>query len=144
MNFQIPFNHQIHGSEHQECRTLAPSLPQAQMHRPWVAIRLRSGKGGGQWTVTNISAWTSATRSSRPAGLPKGSTSTTASLPSTSNWTSTLLSHCFSNRFALLAATEPKRWGIGLQAGYGVALHNNQVFPAPYIGVGVSWNFFQF
>ena len=40
--------------------------------------------------------------------------------------------------------TKPKRWGIGLQAGYGVALHNNQVFPAPYIGVGVSWNFLQF
>lgn len=40
--------------------------------------------------------------------------------------------------------TKPKRWGIGLQAGYGVALHNNYVFPAPYIGVGVSWNFLQF
>ena len=42
------------------------------------------------------------------------------------------------------AITKSKRWGIGLQAGYGVALHNNQVFPAPYIGVGVSWNFLQF
>ena len=35
-------------------------------------------------------------------------------------------------------ATKPKRWGIGLQAGYGVSLHNGQVFPAPYIGVGLS------
>ena len=42
------------------------------------------------------------------------------------------------------AITKSKRWGIGLQAGYGVALHNNQVFPAPYIGVSVSWNFLQF
>ena len=41
-------------------------------------------------------------------------------------------------------ATKPKRWGIGLQAGYGVLLHNGQVFPAPYIGVGLNWNFLQF
>ena len=37
-------------------------------------------------------------------------------------------------------ATKPKRWGIGLQAGYGVSLHNGQVFPAPYIGVGLSYS----
>ena len=37
-------------------------------------------------------------------------------------------------------ATKPKRWGIGLQAGYGVSLHNSQVFPAPYIGVGLSYS----
>ena len=37
-------------------------------------------------------------------------------------------------------ATKPKRWGIGLQAGYGVLLHNGQVFPAPYIGVGLSYS----
>ena len=37
-----------------------------------------------------------------------------------------------------------KRWGLGLQAGYGVSLHNGQVFPAPYIGVGLNWNFLQF
>ena len=38
--------------------------------------------------------------------------------------------------------TKPKRWGIGLQAGYGVSLHNGQVFPAPYIGVGLSYSIF--
>ena len=37
-------------------------------------------------------------------------------------------------------ATKPKRWGIGLQAGYGVSLHNGQLFPAPYIGVGLSYS----
>ena len=37
-------------------------------------------------------------------------------------------------------ATKPKRWGIGLQAGYGVSLHNGQVSPAPYIGVGLSYS----
>ena len=36
--------------------------------------------------------------------------------------------------------TKSKRWGIGLQAGYGVSLHNGQVFPAPYIGVGPSYS----
>lgn len=37
-------------------------------------------------------------------------------------------------------ATKPKRWGIGLQAGYGVSLHNGQINPAPYIGVGLSYS----
>ena len=36
--------------------------------------------------------------------------------------------------------TKPKRWGIGLQAGYGVSLRNGQVFTAPYIGVGLSYS----
>ena len=41
-------------------------------------------------------------------------------------------------------ATKPKRWGIGLQAGYGVALHDGQIRPTPFIGVGLNWNFLQF
>ena len=40
--------------------------------------------------------------------------------------------------------TKPKRWGIGLQAGYGVALHDGQIRPTPFIGVGLNWNFLQF
>lgn len=32
------------------------------------------------------------------------------------------------------------RWGIGLQAGYGVTYHNAQLQTFPYIGIGVSWN----
>ena len=36
--------------------------------------------------------------------------------------------------------TKPKRWGIGLQAGYGVSLHNGQLFPAPDLGVGLSYS----
>ena len=39
---------------------------------------------------------------------------------------------------------KPKRWGIGLQAGYGVALHDGQIRPTPFIGVGLNWNFLQF
>lgn len=39
---------------------------------------------------------------------------------------------------------KPKRWGIGIQTGYGAALHDGQIRPAPFIGVGLSWNFLQF
>ena len=37
-------------------------------------------------------------------------------------------------------ATKPKRWGIGLQAGYGVSLHEGQIQPGPYIGVGLYYS----
>ena len=40
--------------------------------------------------------------------------------------------------------TKPKRWGIGLQAGYGVTISNNQIKPAPYIGVGLSYSLISF
>lgn len=35
------------------------------------------------------------------------------------------------------------RWGIGVTAGYGVAINmQNQAFrPAPYIGIGIQYNF---
>ena len=33
-------------------------------------------------------------------------------------------------------ATKPKRWGIGLQAGYGVSFGNKQIKATPYIGIG--------
>ena len=35
-----------------------------------------------------------------------------------------------------------KRWGIGLQAGYGAYINNSTVHTAPYIGVGISYNIF--
>lgn len=35
-----------------------------------------------------------------------------------------------------------RRWSVGLQAGYGLALAEGQLRPAPYVGVGVSYNFF--
>lgn len=34
----------------------------------------------------------------------------------------------------------PKRWGIGIQAGYGLTIQNNAVKFSPYVGIGVSWN----
>lgn len=35
-----------------------------------------------------------------------------------------------------------KRWGIGLQAGYGVYINNSTVHTAPYIGIGISYDIF--
>lgn len=37
-----------------------------------------------------------------------------------------------------------KRWGIGLQAGYGAYAAGGQVRLAPYLGVGISWTFMRF
>lgn len=36
--------------------------------------------------------------------------------------------------------TKPKRWGIGLQAGYGASISNKQIQATPYIGIGISYN----
>lgn len=38
---------------------------------------------------------------------------------------------------------KPKRWSIGLQAGYGVTLAPTPQL-APYVGIGVSYNLFSF
>lgn len=35
---------------------------------------------------------------------------------------------------------KPKRWGISVQAGYGVTLSDGRIQPAPYIGVGLSYS----
>ena len=37
----------------------------------------------------------------------------------------------------------PKRWGIGVQAGYGAAVVGGQAGLSPYIGVGVQWSVIQ-
>lgn len=39
--------------------------------------------------------------------------------------------------------SKPKRWGVGIQVGYGVTLKQMPQF-SPYVGVGVSYNLFQF
>lgn len=38
--------------------------------------------------------------------------------------------------------TVPRRWGIGLQAGYGGVLAEGKIATGPYIGVGVTYNLF--
>lgn len=37
-----------------------------------------------------------------------------------------------------------KPWGLGVNVGYGAALHDGQVMLSPYIGIGVSYNFLTF
>lgn len=38
---------------------------------------------------------------------------------------------------------KPKRWGIGIHAGYGMTIKGTPQF-APYIGIGISYNLFSF
>lgn len=40
--------------------------------------------------------------------------------------------------------TRRKPWGLGVNVGYGAALHDRQVMLSPYIGIGVSYNFLTF
>lgn len=37
-----------------------------------------------------------------------------------------------------------KRWGIGIQAGYGIGLTGEKVTGVPYIGVGISYDLIRF
>lgn len=40
----------------------------------------------------------------------------------------------------IISADSRKRWGIGVQAGYGAYAAGGRVMLAPYVGVGVSWD----
>ena len=37
-------------------------------------------------------------------------------------------------------ADSRKRWGIGVQAGYGAYFDGGDVSLSPYVGIGISWN----
>lgn len=37
-----------------------------------------------------------------------------------------------------------KRWGIGIQAGYGIGLAGGKVTGVPYIGIGISYDLIRF
>lgn len=39
-----------------------------------------------------------------------------------------------------VAQVERKRWGIGLQAGYGVSARQGVLYLTPYVGVGLSYD----
>lgn len=39
--------------------------------------------------------------------------------------------------------SKPKRWNVGIQAGYGLTL-SRQLHIAPYVGIGISYNLFSF
>lgn len=38
----------------------------------------------------------------------------------------------------------PARWGIGIQAGYGVSMSGGRMQMSPYIGIGISYNIVRF
>lgn len=40
----------------------------------------------------------------------------------------------------VVKTNDVKRWGIGVQAGYGAYVSGGQVRLAPYLGVGISYN----
>ncbi|MGM9763373.1 MAG: DUF6808 domain-containing protein [Candidatus Cryptobacteroides sp.] len=42
-----------------------------------------------------------------------------------------------------ISASPRKRWGIGLQVGYGVGISGGRVIGSPYIGIGVSYDILQ-
>lgn len=43
-----------------------------------------------------------------------------------------------------ISVTERRRWGIGVQVGYGITKQGASFYPGPYIGVGVSYNILTF
>lgn len=43
-------------------------------------------------------------------------------------------------RTKIVKVPDTRRWGMGVQAGYGVTVLNNQVKAAPFIGVGIQYN----
>lgn len=58
--------------------------------------------------------------------------------------------HIFRNTQQIITSTtiqnkqKTRRWGIGIQAGYGLTMHQNIITPTPYIGVGLSYNLIAF
>lgn len=54
-----------------------------------------------------------------------------------------LLLHRQHEVITIVKHSKPRRWNLGLQAGYGITLHSRpQAYP--YIGIGISYNLFSF
>lgn len=58
--------------------------------------------------------------------------------------------HIFRNTHQIITSTtihqkqKPRRWGIGIQAGYGLTYDQKTFKPAPYIGIGLSYHLLTF
>lgn len=58
--------------------------------------------------------------------------------------------HIFHNTQQIITSTTIRskqksyRWGIGIQAGYGITLQQNTIKPTQYIGIGVNYNLLSF
>lgn len=44
----------------------------------------------------------------------------------------------------IVQKSKPKRWGVGINAGYGIGANDNKIYASPYIGIGISYNIFSF
>lgn len=44
------------------------------------------------------------------------------------------------NTTQTISVPSRKRWGIGVQAGYGAHVHGGRIYASPYVGVGISYN----
>ena len=44
------------------------------------------------------------------------------------------------NREISVPVKVKSRWGLGIQVGYGAGINGKQVYLAPYVGVGISYN----
>lgn len=59
--------------------------------------------------------------------------------------------HIYRNTHQVITSTtihqkpvKPRRWGIGIQAGYGFTYQQNTIKPVPYIGIGLSYHLLTF
>jgi len=58
--------------------------------------------------------------------------------------------HLFHKTHQIITSTtiqpkpKPRRWGIGIQVGYGVTIQQNTLKPTPYIGIGLTKNLLSF
>jgi hypothetical protein len=46
----------------------------------------------------------------------------------------------FIDRTQTIRVPDPRRWGIGVTAGYGVMVRDGRLIGAPFIGVGLQYN----
>lgn len=49
----------------------------------------------------------------------------------------------FINRTQTLTTPDRRRWGFGLQAGYGATIQNGRIVAVPTVGVGVQYSIFK-
>ena len=59
--------------------------------------------------------------------------------------------HIFQNTHQIITSStvqqrtpRTRRWGIGIQAGYGFTYYQNTIHPVPYIGIGLSYHLLSF
>lgn len=48
------------------------------------------------------------------------------------------------NTITVTEKQKPKKFGVGVQVGYGVTYCDRKIYPGPYVGVGISYNLIRF